>query len=133
MLSHLSFKNIILPLVLVLTQEIRIPMGINLAPYRANLFLFFSESEYVQQLITKGSPRAYKFHGTSRFMDDLSTINDDSELSFSYKCIYPKQLERKLEHQGEYATFLDLDITIEDYIFVYNLLNKWDKFSFFIV
>ena len=36
-------------------------------------------------------------------------------------------------HQGTHATFLDLDITIKDNIFIYKLFNKRDKFSFFIV
>ena len=87
------------------------------------LSIFF-ESKCVQQLISKGSPRAYKFHGASRFTDDLCTINDDGEFSSSYKYIYSKQLELKLKHQGEHATFLDLDITIEDNIFVYKLLKQ---------
>ena len=59
-------------------QEIGIPMGIDSAQYWVNLKYFF-ESKYVQQLISKGSPRAYKFHWTSRFMNDLCTINDDGE------------------------------------------------------
>ena len=83
--------------------------------------------------MSKGSPRAYKFHGTSRFVDDLCTINDDGEFSSSYKYICLKQLELKLEHQGEHATFLDLDTTIEDSIFAYKLSDKRDKFPFFIV
>ena len=89
------------------------------------------KSKYIQELIPKWSSHAYKFHGTSRFKDDLWKINDDSEFSSPY--IYSKQLELKLKHQGEHVTFLDLDKTIEDNIFVYKLLNKRDKFPFFIV
>ena len=63
------------------------------------------------------STLAYRFHGTSKFIEDFCTINDDGEFSSSYKYIYPKQLELKLEHQGEHATFLDLDTAIEDNIF----------------
>ena len=59
-------------------------------------------------------------------------INDDGEFS-SYDYIYPKQFELKLEHQGKHATFLDLNITIEDNIFAYKLFDKRDKFPFFIV
>ena len=118
---------------LVYKQEIGIPMGIGTPLYWANLFLYFFESKYVQQLISKGSPCAYKFHRASRFMDGRPcTINDDDECS-SYKFIYPKQLELKLEHQGEHATCLDLDITIEDNIFLRKLFDKRDKFPFFIV
>ena len=91
------------------------------------------ESKYVQQLIFKGSPCAYKFHGTSRFIDDPCTENDDGEFSPSYKYIYSKQLELKLKHQVEHVTFLNLNITIVDNIFVYKLFDKRDKFFFFIV
>ena len=109
-------------------QEIGIPMGTDLAWYWANIFLHFFESKYVQQLISKESSRAYKFLGTWRFIYDLCTINDDGEFSSSHKYIYSKQLQIKLEHQGELATFLDLDITIKNNIFVYKLFDKRDKF-----
>ena len=52
------------------------------------------------------------------FIRDLFTINDDGEFSSSYKYIYPKHLELTLEHQGEHAAFLDLDVTTEDNIFI---------------
>ena len=44
------------------------------------------------------------------FIDEICTVNDDGEFSSSYKYIYLKQLELKLEHQGEDAKFLDLEI-----------------------
>ena len=118
---------------LVYKQDIGIPMGIDPAPFWANLFLYFFESKYVQLLISKGSPKAYKFNGTSRFIDDLCAINDDDEFSKSFKNIYPKELELKIEHQGDHATFLDLDIKVEDGVFVYKLFDKRDTFPFFIV
>ena len=46
------------------------------------------------------------------------------------KYIYVKQLELKLEYQVEHATFMDLDIKIEDDIFLYNFFDKKEKFSF---
>ena len=45
------------------------------------------KSKYFQELISKGSPCAFTFHGTSRFIDDLCTINDDGEFSSLYKYI----------------------------------------------
>ena len=84
-------------------------------------------------MICKGSSHAYKLNRTSRFTDDICTINDDGEFSSSYKCVYPKQLEQNLEHQEEYTTFSELDITIEGMIFVYKFLDKRNKFPFFIV
>ena len=79
------------------------------------------------------SSRACKFHGLSRFLGNLCTIKDDGEFSCSYKYIYPKQLKLKLEHQGEHKTFLELNMSIDDDIFIYMLFDKRDKFPFFTV
>ena len=67
---------------------------------------------------------AYKCRATSQFIDDLWTIHDQDEFSKCFKCIYPGELEVKLEHSGTHATFLDLVIKIEDGIFVYNVFDK---------
>ena len=112
-------------------QNIGIPMGIGLAPYWAKSFTYFFESNYAHQLISKKSSRDYDFNGTSRFKKDLCTINDDDEFSSWYKFIYPKQLELKIKHYGRNATFLELKITIEDSVFVYQLFDQRDQFPFF--
>merc|ERR1711895_280424 len=65
-----------------------------------------------------------KFHGCSRFIDDLACINDGNIFSDSFKKIYPSDLELKCEHSGNHATFLDLDIKIEDDKFFYKLYDK---------
>ena len=61
---------------LALKQETDIPVGIDLASYSANLCLYFFESKYVQQLISKGFQHVYKFRGTPRFSNELCAIND---------------------------------------------------------
>ena len=58
------------------------------------------------------------------------TKNDDGEFSTLCKYIYPKQSELKLENQGEHATFLDLELTIENNVFVYKFYYKMDKFPY---
>ena len=73
---------------LVFNQVIDISIGIDQTPYWANLSLYFFESKYVQQLIFKRSPFAFKFHELSRFIGILCTINDDGLFSSSYKYIY---------------------------------------------
>ena len=108
-------------------------MGIDPAPFWANLFLYYYESNYVQSLVSAGSDKAFRYHGTSRFIDDLIAINDSNEFNNSFKSIYPPQLELKLEHSGIHATFLDLDITIKEGVFVYKLFDKRDTFPFHIV
>ena len=118
---------------LVFKQEIGIPMGIDPALFWANLFLYFYESKFILQLISSKSPRAYKYNATGRFIDDLCAINDGGDFNASFKNIYPPALELKVEHNGDHATFLDLDITIKDGIFVYKLFDKRDAFPFFIL
>ena len=118
---------------LAFKQDIGIPMGIDPAPFWANLFLYKYEKEFVDKLISEKSTRAYLYGNTGRFIDDLCAINDRSDFKDSHKQIYPEELELKLEHSGLHATFLDLDITIQENIFVYKLFDKRDKFPFFIV
>ena len=118
---------------LVFKQDIGIPMGIDPAPFWANLFLYFFESKFMKDLISSGSKRAYRYHGVGRFIDDLCAINDSNDFASSHKCIYPKELELKVEHQGTHATFLDLDITIDEGVFIYKFFDKRDAFPFFIV
>ena len=60
-------------------------------------------------------------------------INDGGEFGRSYQLIYPDELELKVEHSGNHASFLNLDITIKDGIFVYKLYDKRDAFPFSIV
>ena len=42
-------------------------------------------------------------------------------------------MELKEEHQGQHATFLELDITIDNRIFIYKLFDKRDDFPFSII
>ena len=79
---------------LVFKQEIGIPMGTDLVPYWANFCQYFFESKYVQPLLSKGFLHAYKFHGTSRFIDDTCIIDDDGEFSSSCKHINLPQATR---------------------------------------
>ena len=50
-------------------------------------------------------------------MDNLCVMNDGNEFLTSLKNIYPKELEPKIELQGNHASFLD--DKIEDSIFVH--------------
>ena len=44
-----------------------------------------------------------------------------------------RYIQLKVEHHTTHATFLDLDITVENDIFCYKLYDKRDAFPFFIV
>ena len=121
----------------VLKQDIGIPMGIDPAPFWANLFLYTYESEYISNLINSGSKddkvKARHFHSTKRFIDDLCTLNDGGMFGNVFKDIYPPELDLKLEHSGTHGTFLNLDIEIRDGKFIFKLYDKRDAFPFSIV
>ena len=119
---HFSFGN------LVFTHVVGIPMGIDPAPFWANLYLYHYEKEYLSLLIHTNKRKASKFHGVFRFIDDLCAINDSDEFLNSHQNIYPPVLELKREHHGEHATFLDLDLLIKDGLYVYKLFDKRDPF-----
>ena len=47
--------------------------------------------------------------------------------------IYPKELELKVENQGDHVTFFNLDLIIKEETFKYKLFDKRDSFPFSIV
>ena len=47
--------------------------------------------------------------------------------------ISPWSIALKVEQPGTHATFLNLDITVKDWVSVYKFLDKRDAFPFFIV
>ena len=108
-------------------------MGIDPAPFWANLYLYHYENLFMTKLIRTDRYKGFKFKNTFRFIDDACTINDSDAFNESYKEIYPPELQLKCEHSGDHATFLELDINIENNIFVYKLFDKRDTFPFFIV
>ena len=109
-------------------------MGIDPAPFWANLYLYFYEHEFITGLMASDKRRARKFINACRFIDDECNLNDHGEFSRSYQDIYPSELQLKCEHQGTHATFLELDIKIvDDGIFDYKLFDKRDDFPFSIV
>ena len=108
-------------------------MGIDPAPFWANLYLYYYEAQFITNLISEDKIRARKFVNASRFIDDECNLNDSGEFSKSFSHIYPEELQLKCEHQGTHATFLDLDISVVDNKFVYKLFDKRDDFPFTIV
>ena len=68
-------------------------MGIDPAPFWANLFLYHFEAKYVTSLISARFKIPYNFHSIGRFIDDLCVINDKTSFFDNFKDIYPKELE----------------------------------------
>ena len=108
-------------------------MGIDPAPFWANLYLYKFETRFMKGLRKSDNVTARKFHGCSRFIDDLVCLNDGNKFGESFRNIYPNDLELKCEHSGNHATFLDLDIKISGDEFIYKLYDKRDEFPFFVV
>ena len=117
----------------ILRQCIGIPMGIDPAPFWANLFLYVYECNYMSNLVQTDRSKSRLFFLIRRFIDDLCAINDDGEFGRVFREIYPPELELKLEHSGQMATFLNLHIQIMDGKFVYKLFDKRNNFPFSIV
>ena len=118
----------------VMRQNIGIPMGIDPAHFWANLFLYTYEHDYIKKLIKEDRVKAKLFHSTFRFIDDLCSINDWGEFGRVFKDIYPNnELELKVEHEGDSASFLNLDIRVEENQLFYKLYDKRDEFPFSIV
>ena len=118
---------------LVLRQSIGIPMGIDPAPHWANLYLYSYEEAHVSSLMKTNPVAARKYKHASRFIDDECNLNDSGQFKSTFHTIYPPALQVKCEHEGQHATFLELDISVKDGIFLYKLFDKRDDFPFFIV
>ena len=118
---------------LMFKQCIGIPMGIDPAPFWANLHLYSYECAFMTNLMKTDKGRAMKFRYATRFIDDECNLNDGGEFGRSFPEIYPSNLQLKCEHHGLHATILDLDVTIVDGMFIYKLFDKRDNFPFFIV
>ena len=115
-------------------QIIGIPMGGDPAPFWANLFVFHYESQWLQKMRKSHNILARKFGNTHRYIDDLVAINDGGALEKHHKEIYPPELILKKENKHNVsASFLDLQIDIEDRKFVAKIYDMRDNFSFKIV
>ena len=77
-----------------------------------NNFLYSYEEQYMPSLIYSDKITARIFHSTRHLIDDLYAINDGGEFGKSIYVIYPKELQVKVEDQGDRAMFSNLDITI---------------------
>ena len=118
----------------VFRQRIGIPMGVDPAPQMANLYLHYYEAAYIEKLTKEDYRKAKKFNNTSRFIDDLTTLNNDGILEKEKGDIYPKELVLNKENEGNtQATFLDMEIKIEENIFKTRTYDKRDDYDFEIV
>ena len=116
-------------------QVIGIPMGTDPAPFMANLYMFYYEFKWITELMDSDYGVAKCLYGhTRRFIDDLVTLNNKGHLGANWENIYPSGLilnkENKLDNA---ASFLDLDITVENNQYRTKTYDKRDAFDFDIV
>ena len=116
----------------IFRQTIGIPMGSDPAPFFANLFLSYFEAKWVKFQTNDNINKARSLIFTFRFIDDLSTLNDQGVFEQSISDIYPPELvlNKENDDSNQKATFLDLDINVVDNKFEYQLYDKRKAFNF---
>ena len=128
--SYISFNN------KVYRQKTGIPMGIDPAPYFANLFLHYFEFEFIMYLINSGDvAKARKLALTSRYLDDLLALNDENVFQNNYGTIYPDEMKlSRTDKDGRSANYLDMNLFIEDNKFLCSkLYDKRHEFPFKVI
>ena len=96
---------------MIYQQIVRIPMGTNCAPLIADLFLYCYEMDFMSDLQkSKRFDLLYMFNDTSRYLDDIFTI-DNPEFEKHISDIYPAELKlNKANTSDKETSFLDLNI-----------------------
>ena len=90
-------------------------MGTDSAPQIANLYLHALESKYYFNIMKTNPKIAKKLKYTFRYIDDISTINDDNLFDTEYRNIYPTSLELvKVNTSNQQASVLDIDVKINN-------------------
>ena len=110
-------------------------MGTDCAPFLANLFLYSYEHDWMMEKKKTDMPLAKRFSRSTRYIDDLLTINNDGLMLQYMSEIYPAELELKHENSknDQQASYLDLNIQIVNNELVTSLYDKRDDFPFKIV
>lgn len=133
-ISYLINNSVFLVGNTLFRQIIGIPMGSDPAPFFANLFLSFYETQWIKSLKRADYGRARRVFNTFRFIDYLIIFNDQDDFLRPFSKIYPPELSLKKENeQNNSATFLDMSIHIDENRFVYSLYDKRNDFNFHIV
>ena len=96
---------------MVYQQIVGIPMGTNCAPLIADLFLYCYERDFMSNLQkSKRFDLIDKFNDTSRYLDDIFTI-DNPTFAEHIPDIYPRELQLNKANPSDKETFfLDLNI-----------------------
>ena len=74
--------------------NIGIPMGTNIAPLLADLFLHTFEYDFMLNTLKRDMTKAIQFSNTFRYIDDLLSVNNEQFENY-ISTIYPSELELK--------------------------------------
>ena len=113
-------------------QKIGIPMGTNVAPYLANIFLHVYEHEYLSKLVENNQVNvAIKLANVFRYQDDCISLDDNGEFAKQCNNIYPTEMILECTNISKaVVTFLDLRISIFREMFRYRSYDKRGDFKF---
>ena len=79
----------------VLQQTVGIPMGTNLAPLLAGIFLYSYKADFIQSMLSTGKKQlSSRFNLTYRYKDDILSINNPEFENYLGQ-MYPAELEIK--------------------------------------
>ena len=119
----------------IFRQRIGIPMGTDCAPFLANLFLFSYEYEWIDKMRKDKKFHILKyFKGCSRYIDDLSLVNNDDQMKKYMSDIYPKELVLVPDDSdGQNVPFLDRNLSIKNGVIISSIYDKRDAFGYPIV
>ena len=114
---------------MVYQQIVGIPMGTNCAPLIADLFLYCYERDFMSNFQkSKRFDLIDKFNDTSRYLDDIFTI-DNLTFAEHIPDIYPRELQlNKANTSDKETSFLDLNIKVigyDIYTSVYDKRDDW--------
>ena len=117
----------------IFRQTIGIPMGTSCAPLLANLYLFYYEYTFLEQLQKGKNFHSKHFKFTFRFIDDLLSINNKHFREYISQ-IYPGDLELKETTENDMeCSFLDIMMYNDNGELKFKLYDKRDEFQFNIV
>ena len=120
----------------VYRQTIGIPMGVDPAPFIANLFLHYYENRYMYSLIDSGNLNdAKKLSNNFRYLDDLLGLNDKGFFGQNSAIIYPRELAlSQTDLNMIQADYLDMDISFDNKgFFKSKFFGKRDHFGFNVI
>ena len=85
----------------------------------------------MEKLTKQDYSKAKKFNNTSRFIDDLGTLNNDGILVTEKAKIYQVELMLSVQNQDDnHATFLDIEVNVEGDQFKTKTYDKIENYKF---